>query len=69
VEDRKFLLWLRDRLVHVYKESENTDFIHKLTGIAYNTPSDQDSSWIDPFTKRSDGSTDDLQRLSEGRRI
>lgn len=34
MSDKEFLLWLRDRLVFVYKESPNTDFVLKLTKIA-----------------------------------
>lgn len=30
----QFLLWLSDRLVYVYGESENTDFIFKLRELA-----------------------------------
>ena len=33
-DNRKFLLWLKDRLVNVYNESEQTDFIQKLVEIA-----------------------------------
>lgn len=32
--DKEFLEWLIDRLVHVYGESPNVDFIHKLNKIA-----------------------------------
>lgn len=31
--DKEFLNWLADRLVHVYNESPNVDFIHKLKEI------------------------------------
>ena len=31
--DIEFLTWLRDRLVHVYKESENVDFVLRLNEI------------------------------------
>lgn len=34
MNDKEFLEWLIDRLVHVYNESPNTDFIHKLRKIA-----------------------------------
>lgn len=33
MKDKKFLIWLRDRLIHVYGENENVDFIHKLNRI------------------------------------
>lgn len=32
-DDGEFLGWLRDRLVHVYKESPNTDFVLRLEKI------------------------------------
>jgi hypothetical protein len=31
--DSEFLLWLRDRLVVVYKESANVDFVQRLNRI------------------------------------
>lgn len=34
--DKEFLNWLEDRLVHVYNESPNTDFVLKLRQIADN---------------------------------
>lgn len=32
--DAEFLRWMADRLVHVYKESPNVDFVLKLRAIA-----------------------------------
>lgn len=32
--DAEFLSWLADRLVNVYDESPNTDFVHKLRSVA-----------------------------------
>jgi hypothetical protein len=32
--DREFLNWVADRLVHVYGESPNVDFVRKLREIA-----------------------------------
>jgi hypothetical protein len=32
--DKVFLLWLRDRLVHVYNENPNVDFVARLEEIA-----------------------------------
>jgi hypothetical protein len=34
--DKKFLYWIAARLVEVYKESPNVDFVHKLKKIADN---------------------------------
>lgn len=31
--DFEFLKWIRDRLVNVYKEHPNTDFVLRLDGI------------------------------------
>jgi hypothetical protein len=33
MNDRDFLIWLRGRLINVYHENENVDFVHKLTAI------------------------------------
>lgn len=40
-KDNEFLNWLADRLVHVYGESPNVDFVHKLREIAKNTDPEQ----------------------------
>jgi hypothetical protein len=34
VKNKQFLHWLADRLVHVYGEPENIDFVLKLRAIA-----------------------------------
>ncbi len=34
MSDKEFLEWIRDRIVHVYGESPNTDFVLKLGEIA-----------------------------------
>lgn len=33
MSDKEFLNWLADRLVHVYGESPNIDFVHRLKSI------------------------------------
>jgi len=33
VSDKEFLAWLLARLVNVYGESENVDFVHRLRRI------------------------------------
>ena len=38
MKDREFLLWLAERLVYVYRESPNVDFVLKLKAIAEATP-------------------------------
>ena len=38
VNDRQFLGWLRDRLVYVYGESPNVDFVLKLSEIVKQQP-------------------------------
>jgi hypothetical protein len=35
MSDREFLYWLAERLVNVYGESPNVDFIQRLRTIAY----------------------------------
>lgn len=40
-KDSQFLNWLADRLVHVYGESPNVDFVHKLREIAKNIDPEQ----------------------------
>ena len=41
MKDKEFLNWLADRLIHVYGESEFTDFVIKLKAIARNADPDQ----------------------------
>ena len=36
--DREVLIWFHDRLVHVHKESELLDYMHRLRYIIYGTP-------------------------------
>ncbi len=43
MQDRKFLNWIADRLVHVHGENPNVDYVHKLRRIADNTPEGQES--------------------------
>lgn len=38
MKDKEFLEWLVDRLVFVYNESPNIDFVLKLKSIARHTP-------------------------------
>jgi hypothetical protein len=45
MNDRDYLLWLVDRLVDVYHESPNVDFVHKLRAIALTTPKDKYTNW------------------------
>ena len=37
-EDKEFLSWVADRLVHVYKENQNVDFVLKLRKMAEDEP-------------------------------
>jgi len=56
MNDREFLQWLADRLVCVYGESGNVDFVHKLMSIALATPPEQRTpnteSWINPIDRK-----------------
>jgi len=36
--DREILIWLHDRLVHVHKESELFDYMHRLRAIIASIP-------------------------------
>ena len=47
MKDKKFLEWLRDRLMYTYKENKSLDYMHKLQGIIDNYPEDKDSEWSD----------------------
>lgn len=38
MNDKIFLQWLHDRMIHVYGENENVDFLMKLQNIINNTP-------------------------------
>lgn len=48
MRDRDFLLWLRNRLIHVYKEDPNMDFVSKLENIAGATPANQETPNMSP---------------------
>jgi hypothetical protein len=41
MSDKDFLLWLAERLIMVYGENENIDFVTKLQAIAKALPVDQ----------------------------
>ena len=38
--DREVLMWLHERFVHVHKESELVDYLHRLRHIIAATPKD-----------------------------
>lgn len=38
MSDKEFLLFIHDRLVKVYEEEPNLDFMWRLREIIYNTP-------------------------------
>ena len=35
--DKEFLQWIHDRLVHVHNEDENFDYMHKLKNVIRST--------------------------------
>ena len=39
--DREFLIWIHERMVHVYKESELVDFLHRFRAIISSIPPKQ----------------------------
>jgi hypothetical protein len=45
MSDKEFLLWLYNRLIFVYNESELTDFVQKLKAIAERTEKNQKTNW------------------------
>lgn len=56
MNDREFLIWLRERLINVYHESPNVDFVHKLTAIINATPVDKlTGNMGEPLYKLCDG--------------
>ena len=44
MNDKEFLIWLRERMIFVYHESPNVDFVRKLTCII----NDYDSKKLTP---------------------
>ena len=38
MNDKQFLGWIHDRLLHVYKENGYMDYMHKLRAIIEATP-------------------------------
>jgi hypothetical protein len=40
MDDHDYLLWLRSRLINVYGESPNVDFVHRLDAIIDSCPRD-----------------------------
>jgi len=47
MNDKNFLLFIANRLVHVHGDNENSDFIHKLKAIAAGTPTDKHTSNVE----------------------
>ena len=43
MNDRDFLIWIHERLVHVHGESQYKDFMHKLRAVIRATPADQET--------------------------
>lgn len=41
MNDKEFLIWLRERLINVYMESPDADFVSKLTAIINAYPEDK----------------------------
>jgi hypothetical protein len=44
MKDSEFLDWIADRLVHVYGDKPNVDFIIKLRSMAKNIDQDQEDA-------------------------
>ena len=43
MKDREFLNWVHDRMINVYGENRNIDFLHKLRAIIRNYPQDKET--------------------------
>ena len=43
MKDKQYLIWLHERIVNVYKESELVDFLRKLRSIIAATPDEQET--------------------------
>ena len=43
MKDRDFLMWIHERLEHVYKENPLLDYMHKLRAIIADTPEDRET--------------------------
>lgn len=41
MKDSEYLFWLRDRLINVYGEDQNVDFVQKLYSIARKIEDDE----------------------------
>lgn len=41
MNDKQFLTWIHERLVHVYHEDNHIDYMWKLRAIIQTTPEDQ----------------------------
>ena len=50
--DRDFLLWLHDRIVNVYGEDEDMDFMWALRSIIARMPPDRNSTKILGWTRQ-----------------
>ena len=42
--DREFLIWIHERLEHVYKERSLVDFMHKLRALIVATPKNRETA-------------------------
>jgi len=45
IPDKEFLQWLHDRLLFVYEEPYNADYMHKLRAIIETIPEERDTRW------------------------
>lgn len=60
--DREFLIWIHDRLVHVYGENELYGYMHKLRSIIATTPASQTTPNVDSCNSMKEL----LEKLKEG---
>ena len=69
MSDKEFLYWIHQRLVNVYKENLNMDYMHKLRNIIEGYDPDKYTSvdkWFDfTYSRPGDNLMDELEEGNE----
>jgi hypothetical protein len=63
MKDKEFLQWLSQRLIHVYGESEDVDFVTKLQAIAHSLHHDRCTPNVIPVITDNEGKSGRSGRL------
>lgn len=61
MDDKATLTWIHDRMINVYGESANVDFLHRLRGIIVNTPEGRTTININDLKDVSPEQEDDMR--------